>query len=409
MYFVGIDWADDHHDIHILDEQGETIKAFRIPYTPQGLQTLLETAESLSPDKPQVLFAIETSQHLLVDALLETGYTVYPVNPKQAQRARERYSVAGAKSDAIDAKGLARFLRNDQAELHPFRPSSDLARKLRLLTRDRQALVKLKTQLVNQLTQCLKTYYPRALELFTTVNSQISLAFLQAYPTPQKATALTTKTLKAFLKQQAYSAPAKADALWQLLQTPQLPVEPFVIAAKSQLMLALVSQLLPLVQQLKHYDQTIARLFASHPDSKLFKSLPGSGGTVVPRLLSEIGDCRDNHPNVNSLQCQAGTAPVTSSSGQARYVRFRRACNKHLRDALSWFAFGTLNHCPWAKSLYQAKRQAGKGHHAALRIVGQVWLKIIFAMWRHHTPYNEPLFLATKSHQSRNQTTLAIP
>ena len=408
MYFVGIDWADDHHDIHILNGQGETVKAFRIPHTPQGLQTLLETVGNLSTDKSQVLFAIETSQHLLVDALLEAGYTIYPVNPKQAQRARERYSVAGAKSDAIDAKGLARFLRNDQAELHPFRPSSDSARQLRLLTRDRQALVKLKTQLTNQLTQCLKTYYPKALELFTAVDSPISLAFLTAYPAPEKAAALTPKAFKAFLKQHAYPVPAKVEALWQVLQQPQLPVEPFVVAAKSQLLLALVAQLLPLVQQLKHYDQTIANLFATHPDNELFKSLPGSGGTVVPRLLSEIGDCRDNHPNVNSLQCQAGMAPVTKASGQTHYVRFRRACNKHLRDAISGFAFGSLSQCPWAKELYYAKRQAGKGHYAALRIVGQVWLKIIFAMWRHHTPYNEALFLKSRTQQARRLPALAV-
>lgn len=410
MYYVGIDWADDKHDIHILDDQGQTVKALVIPHKAEGFQTLLDRAQELTPDKDQVVFAMETSQHLLVDALLDAGYTVYPVNPKQAERARERYSVAGAKSDAMDAKGLARMLRNDIASLAPFRPSSDLARELKLLTRDRRALVRLNTQLANQLTSCLKAYYPRALELFGDIDSQISLAFLQRFPTPAAAARLTFRRFQAFLKAQHYPAPAKTQELFQTLHQAQLPVEPFVVTAKSKLMLVLVSQLLPLAKQIKDYDRAIAQVLATHPDQEIFQSLPGGGedGTVVPRLLAELGDRRDRYPQVKGLRCEAGTAPITKASGQSRYVHFRRACNKHLRDAMQWFAFNSLRDSLWAQDYYHTKRRQGKDHHEALRMLANLWLKIIFAMWRDRKLYSEDQFLANRARQAlRHKTSQA--
>jgi len=400
MVYVGIDWGSDQHQIAVVDEHGEELKNFAIPHQAEGIETLLNLALELAPDKSGICFAIETSQHVLVDVLLEAGYPVYPINPKQSERARENYSVAGAKSDKSDALVLARFLKNDHGCLRPFKPSSEPARELRLLTRDRQTLVAFRTQLVNQLISCLKAYYPRALELFSQPDSNIFLAFLREFPTPEDAQKVTVVRFTTFLKRNSYPGMAKAGMIHEKLHRPQLPVEPFVIKAKSKLMASLVVQLSSLNDQLKQYDQSIAELFEQHPDSNIFRSLPGSGGSTIPRLLAEMGDCRENFPDATALQCQAGTAPVTKASGHSHYVQFRYACNKHLRDAVHNLSFASLKQCLWAREYYKRKMRQGKRHAAALRMLGNIWLKIIHSMWCNHTLYDEKLFLASRAKHS---------
>src|SRR5213593_2855618 len=186
MWYAGIDWADDHHDAVVLDDSGRVLTTLRVSHTPTGLAQLTSALEQIcGPDaKEQMACIVETNRGLLITALLEAGFAVYPVNPKTVDRRR---NAAGAKTDQIDAYLLAKTGRADLADLRRLTPDSPLIQELKALTRDQDGLIQSQTRLVNQLTACLKTYYPIALTLFGKLHQQSTLAFLRAYPTPDAA------------------------------------------------------------------------------------------------------------------------------------------------------------------------------------------------------------------------------
>jgi transposase len=208
--------------------------------------------------KEEVACIIETSHGLLISFLLEKGWPVYPINPKVVDRRR---GASGAKTDTIDAYLLAKVGRGDFAELHRLRPDSEVMQELKLLTRDQDSLIQMQTRLVNQLTACLKAYYPVALSLFSKLQQRSTLLFLQAYPTPQSATSASWEHIAAVLKQAGHTRAEKvAQTIFEILHHPHLTTNEVTTRAKSRLMLALVAQLLPLVEQISAYDEEITHL-----------------------------------------------------------------------------------------------------------------------------------------------------
>ena len=171
--------------------------------------------------------------------------------------------------------------------------------------------------------------------------------------------------------------------------------------AKSRLTLALVSQLVPLVAQIAHYDKEITRLFLSHEDNEVFSSLPRAGKRLAPRLLAEIGQDRTRYVNAASLQALAGTAPVAFQSGSYAKAHKRYACLKPLRNALYQFAWQSTLQEPWALTYYQRKRAEGKSHTVAVRALANVWLRIIYAMRVNHANYDPAIFEASRRAHSR--------
>jgi Transposase len=204
---------------------------------------------------------IERPDGRIVDFLLDHGVVVDPVNPKALDRARDRFRQSGAKSDPFDARVLAGFLRTDHAHLRALPPSSEAAQELKLLTEDCQRHIRQQTRLVNQLTATLKAYYPRALEI-AELTSVLAREFLQAYPTPEAVTALTTRQWQRWARAHRLSE-ARTRELWDVLQQPQLPVPAHVVRAKARLMQALVAELMPVVAAVGHYREAIEDFFAS--------------------------------------------------------------------------------------------------------------------------------------------------
>lgn len=401
MFHIGIDWADDHHDIFIIDDTGTKIDYFRISHDPKGMSFLQDKVRKLSVSKEQVLFAMETHKNLLVDFLLDEGYTVYSINPKSVDRYRDRYRVSGARDDSFDAMVLANILRTDRHQFRAILPNSTLARELKILTQDEQRLIRLKTKLVNQIQSCLKDYYPIALEFFSQIDQLVTLDFLLKFPKPE---AISVNKLVKFLKQHRYpSAEEKAKEIHQKLSGPQIFVEGFVIRAKSRLLITLVEQLKDLLFRLDEYQKEIERLFDQHPDSDIFKSLPGAGDKSGPRLLAEMGDNRERYRDRKNLQCEVGTAPVTEKSGKTKIVRMRFACRKSFRNVVYQFAFTSLNRSSWARNFYECQRAKGNTHTEALRALGNKWLKIIFRLWKDGITYNEDTHLANLMRYQLNQ------
>jgi transposase len=263
MRFCGIDWANDHHDALSIDENGQRLGSIRVAHSPDGLSQLDTYLERIAGPggREQIACIVETTHGLLIAHLLDQGWPVYPVNPRTVARRR---APSGAKTDTIDAYLLAKTGRADFADLRRLNPDSEQIQELKTLTRDQDALIQMQTRLVNQLTACLKAYYPVALDLFGKLHQPSTLNFLRAYPTLQAARAATAEELAALLKQARYpGAQLAAQRMVNQLQQPCLQANEVTTRTKSRLMLALVDQLEPLLKQIADYDKEIERLFST--------------------------------------------------------------------------------------------------------------------------------------------------
>ena len=392
MWYAGIDWASDHHDALVIDEKGRQVGSLRVDHTPQGLAKLNTFLEQIIGSLPKEHMAciIETTHGLLIAHLLEALLPVYPVNPRTVDRRR---AASGAKTDTIDAYLLAKTGRADLPDLHRLTPDNEKMTELKLLTRDQDSLIQMQTRLVNQLTACLKAYYPVALDLFTKLHQKSTLQFLQTYPTPKAAMAASVEQIKQVLKQSRHPNPtAVAATIFERLHQPHLQADAVITRAKARLMLVLASQLLPLIEQIAQYDKEIATLFLTHEDHELFEGLPRAGKRLAPRLLAEIGDDRKRYQSASSLQALGGTSPVLYQSGMYSKAHRRLGCIKPLRNALHQFAWQTTKCEAWATDYYQRKRTEGKSHTVAVRALANVWVRIIFALWSNRSCYQTATF-----------------
>ncbi len=400
--YMGVDWADAEHAVWVEDEQGAKAAGLTVKQTAEGLSEFGQWLYERQAQGIELWAAIEKPEGRIVDFLLDHGVVVYPVNPKALDRARDRFRMSG-KSDPFDARVLAGFLRTDHAHLRPLVPNSEPAQELKLLTRDYQRLVRQQTRLINQLTITLKEYYPRPLEVFEDLKSALARDFLAAYPTPQAVAELTLAQWKQFARAHRLSG-GRTQEVWDALRRPQVPVPAHVVRAKARLVRVLGQELAMAVQAVEEYRQTVADFFASLPAAEWARTLPGGqGGATVPTLWAELGDVSGRWQSVQHLQGYAGAVPVTDRSGKQQVVKFRFACNTHLRYAVHQLAWLSLPHSEWARAYYKQYRKRGHDHHEALRALGAKWLKIIFVMWTRQVPYDETYHLATMARQQLRQ------
>ena len=331
MWYAGLDWADSHHDVVVIDDGGRQVASRRVAHSAQGLAELTAFLRQIAP-LDQIACIVETNQGLLISTLLEAGCTLYPVNPKTIDRRR---NASGAKTDLIDAYLLAKTGRSDLRDLRKLTPDSAMIQELKALTRDQDSLVQSQTRLVNQLTACLKAYYPVALQLFSKLQQRSPLIFLQTYPTLEAARQASVEEITSVLKEVGHPKPSKvAPKIRERLHQPQLHADAITTRTKSRLMLALAAQLLPLIEQIASYDKQITALFLTHADHEIFSSLPGAGKRLAPRLLAEWGDDRRRYTASTSVQALAGTAPVAFQSGNYAKAHKHYACLKPLRKAI---------------------------------------------------------------------------
>lgn len=402
-YYMGVDWADQTHAVWVGDEQGTAVREQMVSHTAAGFSDWGRWLYECEAAGIEIWAAIERPDGRVVDFLLDHGVTVYPVNPKALDRARDRFRMSGSKSDRFDARVLAEFLRTDHGHLRPLQPNSEAAQELKLLTRDAHRLVRQRTRLLNQLTATLKEYYPCPLELFADLTTQLARDFLRAYPTPTALATVRRREWERFARAHRLGA-ARTTELWEQLHQPTVPVPTHVIRAKARVVQVLAEQLDTVVKATASYHEEIARFFAALPAAEWMTSLPGGQhGLMVPTIWAELGDAPGRWQSVAHLQAHAGMVPVTEQSGKQHVVRFRFACNTQLRYALDRLAFCSLQHSDWARAAYDRQRKRGHRHHRALRAVGAKWLKIIFTMSKHQAPYDEQYHLANIARQHLRQ------
>lgn len=384
-YYGGLDWAKRQHQACLLDGQGRIVEQFGFEHSGPGWAQFRERIGAY----PDLGMAIETSAGTVVEQLLQSGVSVYPVHPKAAKAYRQRQAPSGTKDDELDAWSLADALRLDGLHWRVLSPQDPVVEELRLLCRDEEELIEQRTALVNQLQQALQEYYPAALEAFDDWTQPYTWAFVKAFPTPQQLAQTTAHRRQVFLHTHQLWRPETAEARLAIFaRAGQFCGGAAVTRAKSRLALALCHSLDTLQRQLDEYRAAIEQLFAAHPDHDVFDSLPGVGPKLGPRLLSGLGAERKAYPDVQGLQCVAGSAPVSFQSGQMRVVKIRWHCDRCLRHTVHLWAGCSLKTCAWAQTYYAAKRAQGKSHSCALRCLAQRWLKILWKMWQTHRPYD---------------------
>jgi transposase len=381
MVFVGVDWAETQHAACLLGADGTVIRRLQIAHSKMGLKRLREVIDAAEAESAAVLVAIERPDGLLVEALLAAGYVVYALNPKAVDRYRERTRMAGGKTDPADAELLARVLLTDRDRHRPLRPSSPAVEELRVLARQDEGASRDQRRLLNRLRQDLLAVFPALLEAFPDLSTVSALAFLEAWPTATAARELSQAVIEAFLRQQFHGRPAAAAArIHAALQADVLTAPAHLAAARSGALQLAARQLLLLHRQRRAWEARLRDLLAgdeAHPDGEVLLSLPGLDARLAARVLGEIGDRRERFPTPTTLQCYAGTAPVTKASGRSRLVVARTACNHFLRQAMVRWAFCSLKRSAWARTFYDGQRAAGKSHFKALRALANRWMEIL--------------------------------
>jgi transposase len=383
--FCGIDWGAAFHQLCLIDGTGRVRLQRRIIHDVAGLA---ELDAVLAGQPGRVRVAIERAEGLLVEHLLATGIAVYCVSPKIAARARERYRMSAAKSDALDAFVLADTLRHEHRHWRALSPPSPLLAELRAVTRDRQRVLYAQQACENQLRAIMDAYHPAPLHLFSTLDRDISLHFIADYPTPAQASRIGTARMDAFCRRHGYSGRTAARVLVDRLRPHLLAASAGTIAGKSFSAELFVDQLRLLNTHLRTYDQRLADLLDAHPDAGIFRSFPGIGPLVAATLLSEMGEDRSRYPTPGTLLAETGLAPVTRASGRTRQVRFRYAANRRMRHAIDWWTFVATREDDWSRTIYEDARARGHGKYRALRGLGARWTRILWRCWTDHTSYD---------------------
>jgi len=372
--FCGIDWAEDHHDIALVDRDGKLLARRRISDDAAGLAQLLEllaghgeTAEDPVP------VAIETPRGLLTACLRATGRKVYPINPMAVARYRDRHSIAGRKSDHGDSFVLANVLRTDLHAHRPLPDDSELAQAIAVLARAQQDAVWARTQAHNKLRSHLREYFPGFLAAFADARGGImrpeARAILATAPTPAAAAALTLTQLRGLLKKAGRSRGIDTEAtrLRDAFRVQQMRQLPLVEDAMGRQGLALLGQLDAACTAADDLEQAVTRSFNQHPDAGIITSFPGLGSLTGARVLAEIGDDRSRFQDAKGLKAYAGAAPITRASGKSRSVTRRHIKNNRLNAAGYSWAFSALTASPGARGHYDRRREAGDRHAAAQR------------------------------------------
>ena len=372
--FCGIDWAEDHHDVAMVDRGGTLLAKRRINDDPEGYRHLLEVLADAGDDPADPIpVAIETPRGLLVAALRATGRKVFAINPRQASYYRERHGVVRKKSDHADAMMLANILRTDMAAHRPMPADSELAQAIAVLARAQQDAVWDRTQASNKLRSLLREYYPAALTAFMTVidglASRSARVILTAAPTPAAAGKLTRARLQALLRKAGRQRGIQAEAIriHQALRTEQLRQPELVEKALGHKAIALLRQLDAACASVDQLTEVAIAAFEQHPDAQIYRSFPGVGALTAARLLGEIGDDRTRFANARGLKAFAGAAPVTRASGRSLVVHHRQIKNQRLALAGYLWAFSALTRSPGARAHYDRRRAAGDRHIAAQR------------------------------------------
>ena len=391
--FVGDDWAEDHHDIEVMDQAGTVLAKRRLPEGVAGMTLLHELTGRFVPEDAgdaEVVIGIETDRGPWVAALVAAGYVVYPVNPLQASRYRERHGVSGAKSDGGDAHMLADMVRTDSHQLRPASGDSPEAGAVKVIARTHKTLIWERTRQVQRLRHQLREYFPAALDAFEDLDAADVLELLAKAPDPARAAKLTRAQISAALKRaRRRDIKDKTEAILAALHGEHLGQPPALTAAYAAAVRSLIAVITTLNDQVKILQEQVRDHFGRHPDAEIYQSQPGMGAVLGARVLGEFGDGPGRYADGKARKNYGGTSPITRASGKKKVVAARFIRNDRLIDALMTWAFTSLNASPGARAFYDQQRARGLEHNDALRRLANRLVGILHGCLKTRTLYDE--------------------
>lgn len=409
---IGLDWADDHHDVSLLAAGADRVERRRLAHTPEALRDWVAELRQRFGGRP-VGLCLELSRGPLIHALLEYDFLVlFPVNPLTLKRFRQAFATSGAKDDPTDADLLLELLVKHRDRLRAWMPDDPKTRALARLGEARRKTVDLRTRLTQQLSTELKGYFPQALDWTgKTLTSRLACDFLLRWPTLEAVQRARPETLRKFYYGHNCRRGDLIEQRIEAIRTAApLTTDATIIETSILTVQMLASQIQVLGPAIARYEKDIKAILASHPDTDLFASFPGAGPALVPRLIAAFGTDRTRFQSATEVQQYTGIAPVTERSGQTTWVHWRWAAPTFLRQTFHEFAGLSIQHSAWARAYYDLQRERGKGHHAAVRALAFKWIRIIFRCWQNRTPYDEARYLqALQKHGSPLAQQLDLP
>jgi transposase len=391
MIFVGNDWAEDHHDVCVIDAEGSILAEFRFDEGIEGLTKFHDLLARFVTDPGDVVIGVETDRGLWVEALISSGYAVFAVNPKSVSRYRERFSVSGAKSDRGDAKVLADMVRTDRHIHRQVAGDSDLGHDIKLVARVHQTLIWDRQRQRNRLRAALREFYPQALGMFDVCTARDALAVLTIAPDPYQGAALSIDQIVDVLRDagRQRNLEVTAEKIQHALGEHRLEASPGVVAGMSVTVSATVALLVVINEQIVAVETELGSRFEQHPDAAIYLSMPGCGVILGARMLGEFGDDPERYTDAKARKNYAATSPVTIASGNYHSVHARWIRNERLHDAVMQWARLAINNSPGARAMYDEQRVRGAGYHKAIRAVANRLVGCLHGCLKSGTLYNE--------------------
>jgi transposase len=391
--FIGLDWADEKHDVCLRAADADRMEASIVQQTPEAIEAWVVELRRRFGGRP-VAICLESHRGALMAALLKYEFlTIFPLPPKQLAKYREAMTSSGAKDDPTDAALALDYLLRHGERLTAWKPDDPKTRELAMLVETRRNAVDMRTQLTNQLTAALKMYFPQALHLLGELHTPAACAFLLKWPTLAALQKAKIEKVRSFY----YAHHCRGDVVEKRLalipQAVPLTTDEAIVQSSVLRVQLLAQQLRALTPSISKIEERIAALMKEHPDAGFFKDLPGAGKALAPRLLAAFGTDRKRFATAEEMQAYSGIAPVTKRSGKSTAVHRRYACPVFLRQTFHEFSEHSLKKSAWANAYYELQRARGKKHHAALRALAFKWIRVLFHCWKERIPYNEQRYL----------------
>ena len=416
MLGAGVDWAESFHDVALGQRGAGVIEQFRIEHGPAGVQRLVARCLELEPDPAEVRVVIETRHGLLVEALVDAGFTVLPVNPDLVARRR---GPAKKKDDREDARICCLLALDAYLDLRKLIPHGEAGAELRAIARDDERAARDQRRIGNRLRADLLAVFPAAIDIAAgDLGAVVFLKLLERWPSAGALAGASRDELEAFARSARHGWPGRfAGRVTEAMAAPRLAARPELARAKAGSIRLAAAQLLAIRAQRKAWERRMGELLLgaprtgrdnepkdpdpgkAFPGGEIYLSMPGLGDRLAARVAGEIGEHFEQFTTPNALQCYAGRAPVTRRSGRSEFTIARRlAYNRHLGEAVQQWAFCSLQQSPWAREYYNAKTAAGKNHHAALRALGNRWLEVLWHCLRLGVRYDEAVHTTNRNH-----------
>jgi transposase len=409
--FVAIDWGDQKHAWRLqvagatrreggeLEHKVETVEAW-----------VAQLCQRFGGDRP-IAVSLEQTKGALAYMLAKYEYLhLYPVPSTMSASMRKALYPSGAKDDPEDADLMLDLLLLHRDKLHRLTPDTEATRRVQHLVEERRKLVDEKTAELNRLISNLKIYFPQILDWFEDLDTDLLCGLLERWPTLEELQKVPSEELRTFFHQHHCRGEELIERRIRGISRarPAIQDRP-VIEAKRTVVKVMAQLIHTLREAIVELDRKIAEAAAVHPDFFIFASLPGAGEVMAPRLLAAFGSQRDRYASADEMQVYSGIAPVMERSGKTKWVHFRRACPKFLRQSFQEWAGYSIGKSAWARAYYQQRRKQGQGHHAAVRALAFKWIRIVFRCWKNGVAYDEKKYLGALAHRGSPLKALLVP